>query len=385
MGACLSDNTSVNYDNGLQSENHSLKPSKECNDYDNESNHPSNMTDENKISQPDLPIFDSKITMAHETKFSQADLTIFDSQITPSNECNDHKKCPSLLRLCATLEYYAKLDIQHKPQNNDIFYQFIKEIHTNILDDYTHFIKTHGHQIEDIHNDWIINNNFQICQMSKCQYSSRHHNHYYQSKPPKHGKKEDNNALLKFYEETMDSLHYYVFHIFESGLRTLTSAIDNDEINEEKKDDEYFDAQFARIRNEISQTDKNTNLFTRFGRNTTSKFTINTQFDEKNIDEYITNDAEDEIDTFLDALYQHMLTQGVDEEDIYKLYEYIQIEKYETESVSMDLFEIGNISILFKFEGEKVVESAVSFFKKAKSIYMFIFVYYLSENVSVLH
>ena len=174
----------------------------------------------------------------------------------------------------------------------------------------------------------------------------------------------------------MDSLNYYVFHFFDAGLRTLTSAIDNDDMNEESKENPHFDAEFARIRRQTLQININTDSFTRFGRNKNSKFTINMQFDEKNQDEYITDEDQDDADTFLDSLYQYVQTQGIDENVLLKLYEYLRDACYDTDATAFDLLEmgiIGNISRQMDDTDENIVDIAIRFFKSAKCGFFILF------------
>ena len=70
--------------------------------------------------------------------------------------------------------YYYILDIEHKPQHIAIFYHLMNQInlYSNILKNYIHLLKIPWHQIEDIHNDWLINEGFLECQMNKCKYLS---------------------------------------------------------------------------------------------------------------------------------------------------------------------------------------------------------------------
>ncbi len=90
----------------------------------------------------------------------------------------------------------------------------MNEIYHNLIDDYIHFNNHHSHEIQNINHE-ITNEAsiFNACKISKCVFTSRHHNQI---------SKTNENILTPtehFYKTTMDSLHFYLFHCFDVGIR----------------------------------------------------------------------------------------------------------------------------------------------------------------------
>ena len=283
---------------------------------------------------------------------ASVDLTIFKNQ--QHHQCINseiHLQCPSLLRLSFALKYYALLNPNNNPQYQDTFTHFATSIYQKLLDDYIHFINHHQHQIEDIQNEFLQNKGFTRCNITNCHYAFRHH-HVHQTQTTLND--DDNNDKFTFFAGTMDSIHYYIFHIFDVGLRSpalLSSTKDTTKTSPGKN--EFFDYEFAEIRERINANRSNTNLFKRFKRSINdSKFNINIQYDHHKINETELNIIEQEPGvTFLDSIYQHLQKCNIDNGVINNLKELIDSEQFDTESVSIDIDDYGqngNISTEIK-------------------------------------
>ena len=72
----------------------------------------------------------------------------------------------------------------------------------------------------------------------------------------------------------MDSLHFYLFHLYQCGLRVIQSE-EKEKEDEEKGDKEYFDAAFSRIVKAINERKHITANFNRFENN--NKYNLNVQ------------------------------------------------------------------------------------------------------------
>ena len=211
-----------------------------------------------------------------ETKENKTNFDIFKTEYDDfchskksENTDNPMEGCICLKRLFIALKYYSLLNIIDNEIDGEVFINFVKEVYNNnLINDYIHLITDHQHQIEAIYKTLP-----QKCDIKQCQFTSRHHK----------TSSSDNNSklsdpLLNFYKETMDSLHFYCYHLFDVGLRILSheenkqSEDDNNDDDEIKNED--YDFQFARINKNINNRIHLSQSFNRFkGKD---KFTITT-------------------------------------------------------------------------------------------------------------
>eukprot|EP01084_Bolivina_argentea_P305058 526946_1 len=140
---------------------------------------------------------------------------------------------------------------------------------------------------------------------------------------------------MNFYKQTMDSLHFYLFHCYAVGIRTKKQ---DEKQEEEKKDDQYFDAAFARVNKILSEKAHITKQFDRFSTKKNTKFNIKTCLDEEIEDGHDDN-------TYVDSIYEHLQSSNVQKPDIKQLNKVIKDEEYETDSIGYDIdIKDGNIA-----------------------------------------
>eukprot|EP01084_Bolivina_argentea_P305059 526947_1 len=137
----------------------------------------------------------------------------------------------------------------------------------------------------------------------------------------------------------MDSLHFYLFHCYDVGIRTKKQDDKQQQEEEEKKkDDQYFDAAFSRVNKMISERAHITKQFDRFSTRKNGKFNIKMKTDGE-----MHNDNDD--NTYLDAIYQHVQTKNVTKCEVEQLNQFIQDEQYETDTIEYDIdIKDGNIA-----------------------------------------
>ena len=217
---------------------------------------------------------------AHQTSVTQelsdpnmADLSVFTNAHNTIN-CNKTTNiingCQALVRLVSALKYCSKFDVTQNENDQNIFINFMSTVYTNFLNDYIHLIDTHSDQLQQIHEALRSDDTFINCNIDSCNYTSRH---YRRERDQENNIKID-NALLNFYISNIDSLHFYLLHLYDFGLRI---KIDKNTQNIEQKDDQTytddtFDAAFAKICKTINQRRSITSSFDRF--KSTTKFSI---------------------------------------------------------------------------------------------------------------
>eukprot|EP01084_Bolivina_argentea_P117807 209145_1 len=263
-------------------------------------------------------------------KKHQWDLNVFkqDDQMVGLG-CNNesYAECQAMTRLFTTLAYYSKLDIDNNKNHRDIFEHFLYDVHHAFIDDYVHFINHRSHELENIYVE--LESMFPNCDVSKCLFTTRHLSTDFRDKDGQYI-----DPLTKFYRDRINSFHFYLFHCFDVGLRTRS----DEEYDREKKEDEYFDAQFARISKTIHEGRSYIiKTFSRFVNITT--FVI----DESEI----TNDEDGTPLTALDHLYEYLKNKRPNKQfsgfDAIKLNTIIQQEEYDSDAIALDT-EVGNMS-----------------------------------------
>ena len=141
--------------------------------------------------------------------------------------------CSHLQRICESLKYYdalkaSDMDIEQKEQ----FVEFNMEIYTNILDDKAHLVKYHGNDLQKLYKEWTEKYGFSKCDVTKCAITSRH----YRRESQEESDEKDSEQYL-FFQEQYDSLHNYVVHLYDIGLRTDTEPVEREMSDDAKGDD----------------------------------------------------------------------------------------------------------------------------------------------------
>eukprot|EP01084_Bolivina_argentea_P211248 359363_1 len=247
-------------------------------------------------------------------------------------ECgaNDYTKCQFMNRLLLALEYYSKIDILQNQDDRNFFDHFMNEIYCQLLDDYNHFINHHSSELEQITQSLKSKNK---CQVTNCQFTTRHYRCNVAER--KITTNDELDTLLDFYRQTMDSLHFYLFHLYECGLRTSTINITEKKENDTKKHQQYVDKEFAEMMKTISETRNVTKSFDRFSTQNNHKYKID--LNEECIED-------DNGDTVLDQSYLFLKNYGVSQRDVQKLAQFIISEEFDSEAVEYDVDMVSNIA-----------------------------------------
>ena len=300
-----------------------------------------------------------------ETAPITINLSIFKEK---NDRCRDFVQCSPINRLLNALKYYAMLDISNNQQQQEIFADFINNIYSQqLLSDYTHLVTKHGQYLEKIHSSIINNKMFTKCNIKRCDFTTRH-----QSERRNNDGNKDHalDPILSFYKETMDSLHFYLFHCFDAGVRTKKPDNNNDD--EEEKGDRYFDAEFNRIHRIVSEKRNITKTFDRFKANNTTFSIVTTP---------VSNHIDGNVDTFLDEIYKHLVAVGVKNHYIEELRYFVNDQQYETDAIQYDVDDDndndGNIQQ--HISNKHCIESIKEFVQTSKSYIICKFVIYSSN------
>ena len=129
-----------------------------------------------------------------------------------------------LKRVLTACSYYNHLDTINNINDRLIFINFMDSIYKQqVYDDYFHLTRFHKNDIESIIQFAINSYSFSACDLSTCSYSDRH---FRIDQTPKENEStndsNENDNEMKYFDihtEIMDSLHFYLFHLIDGGLR----------------------------------------------------------------------------------------------------------------------------------------------------------------------
>ncbi len=160
---------------------------------------------------------------------------------------------------------------------------FTKEIYLLLIDDYIHIITKHSNDLNQIYNLMIEKYNIKKCIFNKCLSAIRHHRNRLNDNIEQINENECDLEFI-FYKNILDSIHCYLFHLYDVGLRI---KINN---NNYGKQTNEFDPYFANIQKIIKQKRNMLNKLNNFDfkRYNNNKFSLivnnNTQKTDENIE-----------------------------------------------------------------------------------------------------
>ncbi len=190
------------------------------------------------------------------------------------------ENCDHLNRLVHALKYYTLLNVSHSQLSRDIFTEFMN-VYKNALNDYTHFICQHSHDLEAIHTQLMNDTHFGECLLDKCVLFDRHFSED-RNRIITRSNTQDSSAMLHFYSDLFDNTHHFLFHLFHIGLRTkqsemkMESTDENESKSDEKDEYECIDREFAQRRKVIENKRSTHGLrINRYSDESNTKFNIN--------------------------------------------------------------------------------------------------------------
>eukprot|EP01084_Bolivina_argentea_P132638 234078_1 len=267
------------------------------------------------------------------------DMNIFKSI---SNKCFGYNQdvsineCDHLHRILHGLKYYSLLKLDENPSRRDIFAEFCDIVYPELLNDYSHVICKHSTQLETIYDQLITDDNFGECVSSKCILFKRYYDNSRRQSSNKKKKTEWERSL--FYGEIFDNIHQWLFHLFETGMRTRTKHIDNE--FDAMKDDEktaYIDKQFQQKRQDIvSKREKLSMNSDRFNNNNNKfKIQVDTNWNSNTEEDKTEDEQQDK--TFMDVILKHFEEIHIQLTIISDLFIFLETEEFDTDAIHGDV------------------------------------------------
>ena len=284
---------------------------------------------------------------------------------------NDYLQCDYLKRILNGLKYYYSLKLDTNSSTNDIFTDFCINIYPQMLDDYTHIITTHSDDLDYIHQQLITNDNFNQCDYSECVLFKRYYDNSRRQSTTTNSAESDDDERIIFYREIFDNIHYWLFHLYDAGMRTKKQNINvDDELKEDfdEMEDEhkimYIDRQFSRMRDNIMQQREKLNInIDRFNDNDNNKFNLQVSKDS--------NDDDSDI-TFMDLLREYFVEIHVPVFNINNLDKYYDEEDYDSDAIRDDMDDdIKDSNILSLLNDSKYSSLIVAYVQDSNSMFVF--------------
>eukprot|EP01084_Bolivina_argentea_P025579 47571_1 len=247
------------------------------------------------------------------------------------------KNCDYICRILAGLTYYQSLNIENHALKHDIFTQFCKHTYgAQLFDDWIHILTVHSNHIEDIHNQLNI-----ICSVKDCTSTRRHYN-----------RSSDNDIDAEFiiYRQTMDTIHMYLLHLAELGLRRqiCINSIKEENKSQNDENDVYkcFDTEFSKQKQSVLNRRQNSINIDRYNQ-VNNKYNINMPPTHSNDD--------DNGVTYIDKIMMSIIST-YNENIVETLTHFLQDEEYDTDGIKEDFSDdINESNLMLKMNNYEMV------------------------------
>ena len=134
-----------------------------------------------------------------------------------------------------------------------MFEEFICSVYAQYLNDFNHLLTKHKDQVYEINQILIKSNDFNSdCDLKQCGYTTRHNSRETEIVNAEQMDTNKEHSKFKFFKQSVDSLHFYLIHLFQIGLRVHIDDETDEKENENILDQNlsksiYFDAYSNRI------------------------------------------------------------------------------------------------------------------------------------------
>eukprot|EP01083_Nonionella_stella_P026422 72730_1 len=127
--------------------------------------------------------------------------------------------CPHTQRILRSLGVFQKLNMEFVDHQQQLVRYFYKE-HTELLDDHIHVTRYHDAEVQKVSDRFKCRNDLQCKSLQR--YHGESQDDYASSRGGRTrsaSRVERGDPEFIFYRDTMDSIHCYMYHLFDLGLR----------------------------------------------------------------------------------------------------------------------------------------------------------------------
>ena len=134
-------------------------------------------------------------------------------------------RCSCLNRLCAAFKYIGTLEARRdldEEERKMVFLKFCHDIYKSVINDFVHLVEEHSDDILRISEEWTGQFGLVKCYVTDCALTNRHCG--------RRGlgirdDRNDHDKAFKFYQSLFVRAHFYIFHLYEMGLRVDLSSL----------------------------------------------------------------------------------------------------------------------------------------------------------------
>ena len=294
-------------------------------------------------------------------KLKSFDLSIYSD---PKSDCTHSpddipitERCSALKRLCTASLYFENMNSSklEDAMKKTLWVEFNEEVYQNVVEDTAHLVQKHDGDIEQIQREWTERYGLPKCSISECTKTARHY-----SRDRRERKKERNNgeedALYAFHQSLLDRVHFFLFHLFDIGMRvetrSMAQGVEDEEEKEVKLEGVAVDKSFAAERDGIRRQREHCPLDLDRFKGTNNKFTIQMLSEKKGGV------------TLRDALFQKLSEKiKVQKEALYRMRAYFEENSFDSECIEMDIEDVVDSNIATFDRNQRAIEAMADFIR----------------------
>eukprot|EP01084_Bolivina_argentea_P084462 152738_1 len=255
------------------------------------------------------------------------------------NQCISLEEgCECINRMHSALRYYSSLNLDHSQHAENKLVKYCNMTYKLLLNDYVHIVTNHNSDtdLHKIFNLLTASDDYIECTIAKCTLSSRHYRDRNVNNINK--SKVESNKDFMFYRDILDSMHCFLFHLYDFGYRIhknelnemkTTITKDTEDTEDITCDDNAFKLLYSSIKTKLKALKCTTNT----PRHQSNKFNLNL-FNNTNGNNVYSQSTKNV--TFMDRVYDYLNQTCMQQSEVNKLKTFLEEEQYDTDSIMMD-------------------------------------------------
>eukprot|EP01083_Nonionella_stella_P205330 747807_1 len=275
----------------------------------------------------------SASSMSHSQSTPPQHIALSDLMIFQENrqQCSADSpiisNCLFLKRLVICLSYFDTLDITNNKTDQNKLELFCVDTHKSLLNDYIHLMTQHSGDLHEISQSYTKQYGVSGCTTSRhCEVAIRSRRHRRLQRTRTSAQPSHN-----FYVDICDSLHFYIIHLYHSGIRIKPKEIEhvltNVSADQNHNDHGCFDIEFSKLQQLIKQKSSASNSILGDGSGN-NKFNIHCVEEE----------------TFTSAMISQSLRDPTSHDLVHRFRVFLEQEEYDTDSMIHDIESLSNIT-----------------------------------------